>query len=201
MPRAYDPAVKTAQEVSRGMVQQGSGAKEYDPDPEPNIFTGTRQGVQMLDRFGRPGTGTEDLGMDIPPDTTPQMNPGDVYLQPASEQKPASHMLAADAALDLTTQEKFLYQHHLDNLGKGGVKNPDGTTSSFLGITVGVGDKTYVLPTVWNNKIVPNDEAIKNSEAAGLDKFPSYPTQPVAFDRYMAIHEYMNMDTMDATKK
>jgi len=96
--------------------------------------------------------------------------------------------------MKLTSAEKSLYRHHLANLNKGGVKNADGSTSTVLAKTVGFGDKTYVLPTVWDNKIVDLDTAIKNARAKGLDSFPSYGSPEEAKARYMQMHDFMEGD-------
>ena len=100
----------------------------------------------------------------------------------------------ASSNLSLNEQERKVYLHHLNNLHKGGVKNEDGTTSTFRAITAGIGDKTYVLPTVWNNKIVSNEQAIKRAKMEGLDNYPSYPSHEQALKRYMQIHDYMEGD-------
>lgn len=107
---------------------------------------------------------------------------------------------AANQALKLTPQEKFLYEHHLSNLEKGGVAN-NGQTSSLLAMTIGVDGKTYVIPSVWDNKILMPDAAIKRAEAAGLDKFPSYKNEREAKARYDKMHDYMEKDTTAVEKK
>jgi hypothetical protein len=100
----------------------------------------------------------------------------------------------ATKEMGLNEQEQFLYQHHLDNYAKGGVKQPTGETSTIKNITVESDGKTFVIPTVWDNKIVSNDQAIKNADAAGFDKFPSYGSEEEANARYNAMHDYMEKD-------
>lgn len=100
----------------------------------------------------------------------------------------------ANSNLRLNQQERNVYMHHLRNLNRGGVQNDDGTTSTYRAITAGFGDKTYVLPTVWNNKIVSNERAMALAKQEGLDKFPSYSNPDVALKRYMQIHDYMEGD-------
>jgi hypothetical protein len=106
----------------------------------------------------------------------------------------ASHKDAADQALKLTKEEKNLYDHHLDNLSKGGVQNADGSTSTLYAFTAQFDGKSYVIPTVWGNEIVSGDTAVANAKAEGLENFPSYPTDREAHDRYMQIHDYMEKD-------
>ena len=47
------------------------------------------------------------------------------------------------------------------------VHNADDSISTVRSITVGFGDKTYVLPTVIGDKIVSNKEAIKHFKDTG----------------------------------
>jgi hypothetical protein len=100
----------------------------------------------------------------------------------------------ATKKMGLNEQEQFLYQHHLDNLAKGGVPSAGGKTSTILGITVGQDDKTSVIPTVWDNKVVSPDQAIANADKVGWDKFPSYDSREEAFNRYSQMHDYMDKD-------
>lgn len=103
---------------------------------------------------------------------------------------------AAKSEMKLNPQEEALYRRHLKNLtGPGGVDNPDGSRSTLFEITAGFGDRTYVLPTVWDGKILKPDEAIKRARAEGLDKFPSYGSPEEAEARYNQMHSYMEQDT------
>lgn len=98
--------------------------------------------------------------------------------------------------MKLTTEEKTLYQRHLSNLtGPGGVNNPDGSRSTLYEMTVGFGDRTYVLPRVWDGKILSVDQAISRAKQVGLNRFPSYGSAKEAEDRYSKLHDYMERDT------
>ncbi len=98
--------------------------------------------------------------------------------------------------MKMTPQEQALYQMHLTNLtGPGGVDNSDGSRSTLYQITVQFGDKTFVLPTVWNGKIVSPDQAIQMAKQYGLDKFPAYSSEQEAQARYDQMHDYMEQDT------
>jgi hypothetical protein len=109
---------------------------------------------------------------------------------------PQANYRAANAQLKLTPQEQALYQRHLDNLtSAGGVNNPDGTRSTIKNITAKVGGKTYVLPTVWDGKILPPDQAVQRARQEGLDKFPAYNSRQEAERRYQDMHSYMDRDT------
>ena len=107
----------------------------------------------------------------------------------------ASNMGAADTAMKLTPQEKFLYERHLKNVtGGGGFTNADGSRSTLKQTTVGVDGKTYSIPTVYDGKEVSADEAFKRAKDIGLDKFPSYSSPAEAQKRYDEMHKYMERD-------
>jgi hypothetical protein len=108
---------------------------------------------------------------------------------------------AADAALNLTPQERDLYSRHLMNLyGPGGVNNPDGTRSSLMQSTIEHGGRIYNVPSVWNGSIAPETNEgtnfiRKKVGEAGWNKFPSYDTREEAQARYDKMHDYMDRDT------
>ena len=101
----------------------------------------------------------------------------------------------AREALRMTPEERLLYQHHLANLsGPGGVDNSDGSRSTLKAMTVGVNDKTYLIPSVWGGKIVSEDDAVTQADKVGWSKFPSYATPEEADARYDVIHKLMEGD-------
>jgi len=102
---------------------------------------------------------------------------------------------AASREMQLTPQEQYAYRHHLSNLERGGVPNDDGSISSFLNLTTEINGKTYVIPKVWDNKILPDDQAEQRAIADGLEKWPTYPTWQEGDARYMQMHNYMSRDT------
>lgn len=109
---------------------------------------------------------------------------------------PANNRAAADADMALTPQEGALYDRHLSNLkGKGGVDNADGTRSTLYATTIEVDGKTYIIPTVYDGKKLPVEEAITRAKAEGLDKFPSYGSNAEAGERYQKLHGFMEKDT------
>lgn len=112
-----------------------------------------------------------------------------------------SNLAAADAALKLTPQEQALYQRHLTNLsGTGGVTNANGSRSTLFVNTFGVGDKTVVVPSVWDGKILTPDQSLERAKAEGLDKFPSYASDAEANARYGKMHDFMEKDTAQYNK-
>lgn len=97
--------------------------------------------------------------------------------------------------LSLTDQEANLYQHHLRNLyGPGKVFNENGSISTVYQMSVEIGGKTYNIPTVWNGRILPADEALKQAKQVGLDVWPSYPSTAAAESRYQDMHKFMDLD-------
>ena len=104
-------------------------------------------------------------------------------------------------SLNLTPQERFLYQHHLNNLQNGPVVNQDGSTSTLRQMSVGINGRVYNIPTVWNGAVVSPDEAIARARQVGLDKFPSYSSEGDAEARYQQMHKFIEQDTVDSLKK
>jgi hypothetical protein len=97
--------------------------------------------------------------------------------------------------LNLTKQEEYLYNHHVNNLLNGkSVHNADGSTSTIFQMVVGHDGKFYNIPTVWDGKKVGHDEAVKRASSVGWDKWPSYNSPEEADARYSAMHEYMGKD-------
>jgi len=112
----------------------------------------------------------------------------------------ANYMAEADAAMNLTPEEKYLYQTHLQNLyGTGKVVHPDGSISTMLQMSFeGPGGRTYSIPTVWGGQALHPREAIGMAErTGGLDRFPSYATGDEAEARYQQLHDYLGRDTQD----
>jgi hypothetical protein len=136
------------------------------------------------------------LASPLDPAATTGLGPAP-FAPPSSTPAPQQNLTnfnAANTAMKLTPQEQNLYQMHLKNLAAGGVANPAGGTSTLYQITVQFGDKTLVIPTVWNGKIVPPEQAIELVRQYGLDKFPAYDSEQAAQARYDQMHAYMEKD-------
>lgn len=123
-----------------------------------------------------------------------------------------SNFQQATQSLNLSAQEQFIYQMHLDNLwGSGGVDHANGSRSTLYQAVQEHDGSFYNIPTVWNGAIeakpwtnpegktfdVPNDTALSNVGKVGWDKFPSYPDPETADNRYSQMHDYMEKDTND----
>lgn len=97
-------------------------------------------------------------------------------------------------SLNLTPQEQFLYQYHLNNLHNAPVFNKDGSVSTLRQMIVGGDGKYYNIPSVFGGAAHNDKEALENARRIGLDKFPSYPSIGAAQDRYDAMHKYMDQE-------
>jgi hypothetical protein len=101
---------------------------------------------------------------------------------------------------DWSPQERYLYNHHLNNFRQGGVRHDDGSISTYLGIGVDLNGRYYMLPTVWDNQIVEPEEGIRRAIAGGLDKFPSYRNEEEGERRYQELHDLMERDMINADR-
>jgi hypothetical protein len=97
--------------------------------------------------------------------------------------------------------QNFLYQHHLRNLQQGGVPHDDGSISTIYGMTAGdESGRSRVLPTVWDNKILPPDEAYARAKQTGLWRYPGSFSPTRADWNYMndpEQHPLMEQDVQD----
>jgi hypothetical protein len=102
----------------------------------------------------------------------------------------------AHSQLNLTPEERGLYERHLANLnGPGKVMHPDGSISTLYQMSVsGPENKIYNIPSVYNGKIVEPQQAIANAERQGWHTFPAYPDSATAEARYQQMHEFMDQD-------
>jgi|SRR5262245_10193819 len=92
------------------------------------------------------------------------------------------------------SDQRYTYQHHYNNLLKGGVKQKDDSTSTFRAIGVDIGGKYYMLPTIWDGKQVSNKEAVKRAKEVGLDSFISDKRRDRAEKMYEDVHQKMMED-------
>jgi hypothetical protein len=79
------------------------------------------------------------------------------------------------------------------------VHNPDGSISTVRSITVGFGDKTYVLPTVVGGKVVSNREAIDHFRQTG-EHLGAYDKQKDAEDYSQRLHEEQAKEYKDKAR-
>lgn len=95
----------------------------------------------------------------------------------AYEGKNLSRLRFADGGTVVNNvKENPIYLHHINNLNSGrSVKNEDGSVSTVRTIIVGDGEYEYLIPTVWNGKILSDEQAFKKAMASGVD-WPKAPT-------------------------
>jgi hypothetical protein len=163
--------------------------------PSP-LLRGFEQGADGTDPWNTLAPPTQSPQRGVPPDTGLLGTP----LAQIEAGPRANYMAEADAAMNLTPEEKYLYQTHLQNLyGTGKVVHPDGSISSLLQMSFeGPGGKTYSIPTVWGGQALRPREAIGMAErTGGLDRFPSYATSDEAEARYQQLHDYLGRDTQE----
>jgi len=110
------------------------------------------------------------------------------------DESPYANMNSAAETLGLSPQEIMLYRHHLANLLKGGIQNPDGSVSTALVMGTNIDGREYNLPTVWNNQVLSPLDSIRSAISTGLQNWPSYRTPQEADARYQAMHDWMARD-------
>lgn len=105
------------------------------------------------------------------------------------------NLRTASENLKLNARERKLYERHLANLyGPGGVKGEMGNINTLMATTVGFNGRTYLIPTVWDGKILSDEKAIVKAKQMGLRNFPQYKSVAEAQARYSKLHDYMDMD-------
>lgn len=124
--------------------------------------------------------------------------PGTQWLRDyIAKQAPLQNRTAPGQVLpeDWTPQERYLYQHHLDNFRRGGVPHPSGEVSTYLSHGFDINGRYYLLPGVWTGEIIDDDdEILRRAQAVGLEKFPSYANQEEGEARYRILHDLMVKD-------
>lgn len=106
-------------------------------------------------------------------------------------------------AQKLTPQEQNLYLHGLTNMHTGkGVYQPGQGLSTIYNLNVeGPDGRAYNIPSVWDGKILNEDESKKRAAAVGWNKWPSYDTWQEADRRYLEdMHPYMDDDVQQFMK-
>ena len=80
-------------------------------------------------------------------------------------------------ASNFNEQEKYLYEHHLQNLADP-VNNDDGSYSTLRAFTTTIDGRAYILPSVWNGKLLDPDktkppvESIAAAQSGGPRQIP-----------------------------
>ena len=194
-------------DIATGNIPDYIKARFTDPAQTP---LGVQAGLNDLKSRQEPGT--SDVTDFSSRGRTPMAPPGLDGKVPLPQPGPRTeNRNAAQVEMNLTPEERALYQRHIDNLnGPGGVDNPDGSRSSLYQTVEEHDGKFYNVPTVWDGKIqtekwtdpksgktfdIPNKTALDNINKTGWDKFPAYATPEQADARYEQMHGYMDKDT------
>jgi hypothetical protein len=105
---------------------------------------------------------------------------------------------------DLSPQELNLYNHHRANLyGNGKVEHSDGSISTLYqavvkGPNIGGAPAYYNIPTVWDGKILPVEQATRRAAKEGWGSWPAYHSPKEADYSYeAAVHPIATRDVAD----
>lgn len=82
---------------------------------------------------------------------------------------------------------RFMLQHHQRELARGGVKNPDGSISTYYGMTApDESGRQRMLPTIWDGQALSPPNAYARAQANGLWRYPG------SFSSARTLYNYMN---------
>ena len=92
--------------------------------------------------------------------------------------------------------EQSVIDYHRQNLlGGTGMKNPDGSITTFYGAIAGDNDTGYTLfPRYWHGQIREVPDAVRFAIRSGI-KFPRYKTLQEAEAAEQRLHSIMDSDT------
>ena len=94
----------------------------------------------------------------------------------------------------LTPAERYLKhsKDNYENIGKGGIKNKDGSISTVLGTIIGGGPEPYrLVPSVWGGKAYKGRELIRKLKEQG-GEWPTFRTLQEAQKTERALKEIIN---------
>ena len=95
----------------------------------------------------------------------------------------------------LTPEEMNVIQYHRNNLDTGMYQtNPDGSPTTFYGMTMGDPGDVRILPRYWHGTVMEPKTAYRMAERSGI-KFPSYPDADTALAREQLLHGVMEADS------
>jgi hypothetical protein len=77
--------------------------------------------------------------------------------------------------------------------------NPDGSPTTFYGMTMGDPGDVRILPRYWHGTVMEPKTAYRMAERSGI-KFPSYPDADTALAREQLLHGVMEADSQAYTK-
>lgn len=178
------------------------------PTKKATKYLSRKKGEGSVEAVRRLTARMEDLNLALPPELEP-------YRQHLTH-----HTVWDKASNEMTTHEDV--RNALKNYAMGGliekyaeggpvapgnidlhnrpvVHNPDGSISTVRSITVGFGDKTYVLPRVVGGKVVSNQEAINHFRQTG-EHLGAYDKQKDADAYAQRLHEEQAKEYKDKAR-
>ena len=79
-----------------------------------------------------------------------------------------------------------MWRHHAQELLRGGVVNPDGSISTYRGMTASdPSGRERMLPTIWDGQMLSPDAAYARAMAQGLWRYPG------SFSPTRTLYNYM----------
>ena len=97
--------------------------------------------------------------------------------------------------------EQSVLDYHRQNLfGGTGMKNADGSITTFKGTVVGLDDGYAILPTYWHGQVREVPDAVRFAMRSGI-KFPRYKTLQDALSAERRLHSVMESDVSAANPK
>jgi hypothetical protein len=99
--------------------------------------------------------------------------------------------------MELSPNEQAVIDYHRSNLYQGrGMKNPDGSITTFKGSVVGADGGHMILPTYWHGQVRDIPQAMRFAIKSGI-KFPRYSTVDEALAAEQRLHGIMEQDLRD----
>ena len=93
-----------------------------------------------------------------------------------------------------TPNEQAALQYHRNHLTGGtGLKNADGSTTTFMGSVVDTPSGAMILPTYWHGEIRDVPQAMKFAIKSGVT-FPEYKSVKDALAAEQRMHKIMEQD-------
>lgn len=99
-----------------------------------------------------------------------------------------------------TPAPKAVAPGNIDTHNRPVVKNPDGSISTVRSLTVGFGNRTFVLPTVVNGRVVSDEEAINHFQKTG-EHLGAFESLADAEDFSRRLHEDQAVEYSDRNRR
>ena len=99
--------------------------------------------------------------------------------------------------MDLSPEEQAVIDYHRSNLYQNkGLRNPDGSVTTFKGSVVGADGGHMILPTYWHGQVRDIPQAMRFAIKSGI-KFPVYKSAKEALAAEQRLHKIMEQDLAD----